>query len=170
MNANTQLMVHVGAELVIIGGVTFWMNKKIADANEKVNLLTEEMAKMKETISKQSQVIASHQNFIHQLVNGGVAPPPSMPASPPVSAHPSAVSTPRPVKKPSVAAPPVAAPPVRPKQAAPQQAPVKKKKPRRRHETDDEDEDPQTDAEVKNQADDFLHAELEKIKAARDSS
>lgn len=164
MNANTQLMVHVGAELVIIGGVTFWMNKKIAEANEKVNLLVDELAQMKETVNKQSQIIASHQNFMHQLINGG-APPPA-PITPPMAPPP---ATPRPVKKPAVAAPP---PPTRQKQPVPQPPapPVKKKKPRRRHETDDEDEDPQTDAEVKNQADDFLHAELEKIKASRDSS
>lgn len=165
MNANTQLMVHVGAELVIIGGVTFWMNKKIAEANEKVNLLVDELAQMKETVNKQSQIIASHQNFMHQLINGGAAPPPA-PITPPMAPPP---ATPRPVKKPAVAAPP---PPTRQKQPVPQPPapPVKKKKPRRRHETDDEDEDPQTDAEVKNQADDFLHAELEKIKASRDSS
>lgn len=58
---DTKLVAHIGAELVIIGGITFYFHKKIKDLSEKV-----------ENLEKQNdfyrQAIETHESYLRDLI------------------------------------------------------------------------------------------------------
>ena len=147
MNFDKQFIGHLAGELIIIGGVSFWLNKKIGEEAEKNRLLSEEIAKLKEHIAQQNQLLARHENFLQQIAGGMPHQPPPQPQPVQQTAQKiqQAVSQKRPNPPPQ---------------------PVKKKKPAQTDDSD-EDDDPQTDIEVKKKTDELVADELKKIKSSR---
>jgi hypothetical protein len=82
MNLNTQFMVHVGTEFVIIAGVTFWLNKKINAVQDENHRLTEKVGKIEETLAQYRELLSRHE----MVLRGGPqpAPPPPNTKQPPV--------------------------------------------------------------------------------------
>ena len=70
-NLDTKTLVHVGVELVVIGGLSFWFQRKCTLQQEEINGLKEEIANMKEIINRQGTMLANHERILNQLINGG---------------------------------------------------------------------------------------------------
>ena len=94
---NNQLLIHVGVELVVIGGITFWLNKRISSADARVEEMADRIAALENVIGQQQQLLLKHEQILRSLVG---APPPTLASSAvPVSAsaRPAAVERARPV-------------------------------------------------------------------------
>lgn len=69
MNLNNSQLIHIGAEVVVIGGVTYWLNGKIGKNTEIITILAQEIDGLKQVIRNQSY-------YINQLLKGTNIPPP----------------------------------------------------------------------------------------------
>lgn len=68
-------MVHIAGEVIVIGGLTFWMNKRISG-------LQEEIAELRQQIEQQNQLLSQHEMIFRQMFNGQKSrnlPPPDEP-------------------------------------------------------------------------------------------
>ena len=65
---NTQTLVHTGIELVVIGGLTFWFNRKLALCQNEINELQDKVTKYEELFNQQGTVIAHHDQILRQLL------------------------------------------------------------------------------------------------------
>ena len=74
MNLDTQTLIHVGTELVIVGGIAFWLNKRIGAVDAKYEDLLKRLVAYEEIIEKQNQMIARHEAAFQRLFGG---PPPN---------------------------------------------------------------------------------------------
>lgn len=68
-NFSTSSLVHIGVELVVIGGLSFWIHKKTSDLQEQVTRLTEKVGKYDELLRRQADVIAQHENGLRHLLS-----------------------------------------------------------------------------------------------------
>lgn len=68
---NTQTLVHVGTELVVIGGVTFWLNKKISSLEERVKELETKNAEYEKILSNHGQILARHNELLMRITGMG---------------------------------------------------------------------------------------------------
>jgi hypothetical protein len=111
MNLDTKTLIHVGTELVVVGGLAFWMNKKIGLVESKMDALLQQLAVYEDAIQKQQKMINTHEAAFRQIFGGhkpqGLPSPPeqdqpsnehkpptmSPPTSPPVSNTASLSST-----------------------------------------------------------------------------
>lgn len=50
-------LIHVGTELIVIFGITFWLNKKINNTNEELQFLKQKVFKMEESFAKIMQML-----------------------------------------------------------------------------------------------------------------
>jgi hypothetical protein len=69
-NIDIKTLVHVGVEVVIIGGLTFWFQKKTSLQQEEINNLRSELSKAKEVINRQGKILSQHEEILKQLLNG----------------------------------------------------------------------------------------------------
>jgi hypothetical protein len=70
-------IIHIATEILIIGGVTYWLNSKIKTQEDNNKLLLERLTKCEEQITKQNEIIAHHENALrqfHALIQGLPAP------------------------------------------------------------------------------------------------
>lgn len=74
---NTQTLIHVGVELVVVGGLTFWFQRKTSLLRGEINALREKVARHEEIISNQGQLLARHDQILRQIF-GGAPPPPGI--------------------------------------------------------------------------------------------
>jgi len=84
---NTQTLVHVGVELVVIGGLTFWFQRKTSLLQGEIDELREKVAGYENVIQNQGQLLAKHDQLLRQILGGGGIPPIGGPA-PGQSGHP----------------------------------------------------------------------------------
>lgn len=77
MNLDTQTLIHVGTELVVVGGIAFWLNKRIGAVDAKYDELVRRLAAYEEIIEKQNQMLARHEATFQRMFGGG--PPPNLP-------------------------------------------------------------------------------------------
>lgn len=81
-------MAHIGAEIVVIGGVVFWVNRRTTDLQDQITSLSEQVNKCEDLIKRQSELLTRHENVIRQVFGQqgpSVAPrPPPAPPAPPV--------------------------------------------------------------------------------------
>jgi len=64
---DNKTLIHIGAEFVIIGGVTFWLNKRIGDLQTHVLELRKEVETYKNIISQQSQLLSRHEEILRHF-------------------------------------------------------------------------------------------------------
>lgn len=69
-SVDTKTLVHVGVELVVVGGLTFWFQRKTALQQEEIDRLKEHLAKAEEVINRQGELLAKHDHIIGQLIGG----------------------------------------------------------------------------------------------------
>lgn len=116
-------LIHVGVELIVVTGITYWLNRKINGTELKVSEQQAQIKALEETVKRQSETIAKHNEILTDLISivqtGGIARPqqarqplpPSRPQQPPQQRPAPPSSTPRnipprgvlPVEQPDVA-------------------------------------------------------------------
>ena len=67
---NKYQMAHIGGELVVISGVTFYFNKKITETNEKIAELQEENEELRSIVSELQSQVNQLGKFCYMLQNG----------------------------------------------------------------------------------------------------
>jgi len=65
---DTKLMIHVGCELLIVGGIAFYLNGKIKTLSDRVSALEQQNAQLK-------QMFDAHEDIIRQALGKGSRPP-----------------------------------------------------------------------------------------------
>lgn len=81
---NNALLIHIGVEIVLLGGITFWFNKRTSSLEEQIGVLTEKLAKHEELITKQGEIITQHENMLRELyaiIHGGAPQRSQQPAT-----------------------------------------------------------------------------------------
>lgn len=68
-------LIHVGTELVAIGGLTFWMNKRISSIQSQVSTRDEKIGELETIIQQQSRMLAEHEHVLRMLMKGTMPPP-----------------------------------------------------------------------------------------------
>jgi len=74
------MAIHIGVELLVVGCLVYWVNKKTSTLEGQVAELIERNKHLEETLAKQSEVIAKHQETLQDLVaviNGHPPRPPT---------------------------------------------------------------------------------------------
>ena len=66
---DSKTLVHVGVEFVVIGGVTFWLNKRISGIQEEVLELRKKVESYENVIQQQSRLINRHEEMLSQIFN-----------------------------------------------------------------------------------------------------
>lgn len=61
---DTKFLVHAGVELVVVAGMTFYLNRKISAQQEVISQLIEKVTKLEEALVNHSQVIKAHDNVL----------------------------------------------------------------------------------------------------------
>lgn len=56
---DTKTLVHVGTELLVIGGLTFWFQRKTSMQQEEIENLREKIARLEEVIERHDQIFQS---------------------------------------------------------------------------------------------------------------
>lgn len=64
MNLDNKTLIHIGGELIIIGGIVFWYNKKF-------NALQEHITNLEAKVSRLENVLAAHDKFLENIANQG---------------------------------------------------------------------------------------------------
>jgi len=86
---NSQFLIHVGVEVVVIGGVFFYLNKQNSLLREEVESLRDKLTKCEEAISHQNQILRQHDQILQSMLGGHQVPvhsqPPPKPEEPDVS-------------------------------------------------------------------------------------
>ena len=90
MDAKT--LIHVGAEIIVIGGVSFWFHKRIGDQNAIITKLVDDNKKLHERVDALEQTVhhliqlLNGQQHVHSPQQHHPSPPPVKPPSqPPVN-------------------------------------------------------------------------------------
>lgn len=71
---NNALLIHIGVEIVVLGGITFWFNKRTSSLEEQIVVLTDKLTKHEELIIKQGEIITQHENMMREMyaiIHGG---------------------------------------------------------------------------------------------------
>lgn len=68
-SVDSKTLVHVGVEFVVIGGVTFWLNKRISSVQEEVLELRKKVESYETVIQQQSRLINRHEEMLSQIFN-----------------------------------------------------------------------------------------------------
>jgi len=65
---NTQTLVHVATELVIIGGLSFWFQRKTSLLQEEITELKNRLSKYEEILEAQGKILAEHRNMLQDFI------------------------------------------------------------------------------------------------------
>jgi hypothetical protein len=80
MELDMKTLIHVGTELIVLTGLAFWMNKRIALTESKMKLMEDQLVAYGEALNKQGKLLAQHDQIFSQML-GGIG---GRPLSPPV--------------------------------------------------------------------------------------
>jgi len=61
---STQTLIHIGTEVVIIGGITFWFAKRTSDLQSQVDDLTKKLEAALQVIDSQGKMLMAHEEFL----------------------------------------------------------------------------------------------------------
>lgn len=81
-NINTSTLVHIGVELVVVGGLAFWIHRKTGDLQDQITTLSERVNKYEDVLKRQGELLAQHENALRQVYSAIQGNPPSRPLSP----------------------------------------------------------------------------------------
>ena len=70
---DTKTLIHVGVELVVIGGLTFWFQRKTSLLHEEIDDLRGKLSKLEDIINQQGKMLNQHEQFI-QMIGRGMPP------------------------------------------------------------------------------------------------
>lgn len=82
-SVNTQTLIHVGTELVVLSGMTFWFQRKTSKLNSDIEDLKKRLEDCEKIISQQNQLIGHHEQILSRMLGGAPSqqqrqqPPPS---------------------------------------------------------------------------------------------
>ncbi len=65
---DTRLLVHIGIELVVVSGISFWLNRKINTTDARVEALEERMLKYENLLSR---LLPSHEMVLAEVFPRG---------------------------------------------------------------------------------------------------
>lgn len=65
-----QTLIHVGVELVVVAGITFWLNRRISSVQGEVGQLNEKLAEFEKVIAQQAQLLHRHEQILNQIFGG----------------------------------------------------------------------------------------------------
>lgn len=68
MNLDMQTLIHVGTELVIIGGISFWLNRRIGAVDSKCEDLLKKIAAYEDIISQQHVLLQRHEDIFQRML------------------------------------------------------------------------------------------------------
>lgn len=68
MNLDMQTLIHVGTELVIIGGISFWLNRRIGAIDSKCEDLLKKIAAYEDIISQQQALLQRHEQIFQRIL------------------------------------------------------------------------------------------------------
>lgn len=74
LGSNYSTIIHVSAELLIAGALTFYITKRTGTLQAEINLLKEKIAKQDDIIKQQGDMINQHTQILQQLL--GMRPQP----------------------------------------------------------------------------------------------
>src|SRR5258706_13791319 len=74
-NINMQTLIHVGVELVVIGGLVFLSNKRIGAVETSVEELNKKIAALEIIVDRQQQILAQQDAIFRQII-GDTSPGP----------------------------------------------------------------------------------------------
>lgn len=74
MELDTKTLIHVATEFLVVGGVSFWLNKKITTLNHTVEELQGRVNAYEGILKRLIDLGTKHENMLSQIVNGGYPP------------------------------------------------------------------------------------------------
>ena len=76
-NIDTSTLVHLGVEIVVVGGLAFWVHRKTKDLQDQITSLTESVNKYEDILKRQGELLAQHENALRQVfaAMNGKSPP-----------------------------------------------------------------------------------------------
>lgn len=77
MNFENQTMIHIGAEVLLFGGLVFWSKKRLDAADQKIEELEERLAKYEQMFMHLQEGLTKHDNALRQIY--GMPPNPRGP-------------------------------------------------------------------------------------------
>lgn len=78
-------IIHAGVELVILGGLFYWIKTTTGGLQDQITSLTDKVNKYDDLLKRQSEVIAQHENAlrqIHSMLQGISQPKPTQKPTP----------------------------------------------------------------------------------------
>lgn len=66
-NIDTSTLIHVGVELVVVGGLAFWVHRKTSNLQDKLTELNEKVNRYEDILKRQGELIAAHENALRQI-------------------------------------------------------------------------------------------------------
>ena len=78
-----QMLTHVGVELVVMTGLTFWLNHRINNLSGRQNSFEDRLKKVEDVLGVFGNALKSHETMFRSMTGGRVNPPrPVAPKSP----------------------------------------------------------------------------------------
>ena len=68
----TATLIHAGLEVVIISGVTFYLNRRISSLQERIDIMQDTISKYEAVLTQQSELLNQHENILRRMIG---APP-----------------------------------------------------------------------------------------------
>jgi uncharacterized coiled-coil protein SlyX len=65
---NAMTICHIGAEFVVIAGLSFWLNRRISNLEEKIDIQTETINKYEAMINQQHEMLLRHDQILRQMM------------------------------------------------------------------------------------------------------
>lgn len=78
MNLDMKSLAHMGTEIVVIGGVAFWLNKNISDVKNKVNSLESIITAQSAHIKSLTELVVKHEQVLQRLFSKDLSPIPDI--------------------------------------------------------------------------------------------
>jgi hypothetical protein len=63
---DSKTMIHIGTEILLIGGLGFWMKKRVDTLDSQVEELSKKLAAYENIITQQQQLLARHDSLLRQ--------------------------------------------------------------------------------------------------------
>lgn len=69
---NMQTLIHLGIEILVVGGLTFWVHRRVGGMESTVEELTKKIAALEGLVERQQQLLAQHDNILRQIIGAPI--------------------------------------------------------------------------------------------------